>query len=645
MIYKEFKNKKQEEYYLRTKSFLETKNKILVNPGGMGLGKTWAIIKALKESPVKFSFITCPTAPSKNVWGNDFNKSTLKGSYAIWFSKASCCIKKKENKSFDINKECKDDCEYWKDLQKNGEYTLKAHDTLNKLDNALPTFPTKFYKKYNSNSCLMPICRLGLKTKKYIIGDYFGFLNKGMFDAVINSRGELNKNKASGVLIIDEAHLIPERAKDFLSKTLNFTQIIIKLKEEINCDYINRNLLLIYKWKQTIKKLEVIHDEIIRNKIKSEERFNYNNFYDYFNNIEIKDSFDIIEFENNLTLLAKEVYKIDSNDDYESSEEPYCSKFLRFISMWREKLDDPNYKHYFQYKNINKGKVRFIINCCDTSKYISDIFTQWDKIILASGTIPDREYFNYQTGIESFGNLTEYQEHIDSYSIKDNVFIYSKGNFNSTSRENTYKENSDCLNKIISNLNGRIIIYIQNKGDSSLLKSLLKTNKKIINFCSKDDGFFTSQEDWMELEKEFNQSKESIAIMNINGRVEGFNFEHEDTGESVENIIVFGYPWAKRGYYYDDQLLYYTSIINNKTIARRWIDYTPILIKIHQAACRSKRKEEDQPVILLWDVQFGTQAYNYMPDDLKGNIFTDIQKLMYYINKIKEKRNDNGINS
>ncbi len=47
-----------------------------------------------------------------------------------------------------------------------------------------------------------------------------------MFNAVINSQQENNKNTNNGTLIIDEAHLIPERAKDFLSKIINFTTII-----------------------------------------------------------------------------------------------------------------------------------------------------------------------------------------------------------------------------------------------------------------------------------------------------------------------------------------------------------------------------------------------------------------------------------
>lgn len=651
--YQNFKDKKQEEYYNRTKKFLHSDNKILVNPGGMGLGKTWATIKALKESPITFSFITCPTDPSKLIWGEEFNRLNLNENYSIWFSKSSCCIQKLNNPNFDIQKGCKsDDCEYWKDLQKNGEYTLIAEEELIKLTKELPTYPTLYYKKYGKKNCLMPICRLGLKTKKYLIADYFGFLNRRMFNSVINSNNKLNKKTTDGTLIIDEAHLIPERAKDFLSKILNFTKTITELKKEIICDFITRNIILKDEWEQTIKKLEVMHDEIIKNRKSSEERYTYNDFYDLYTSLEMDRTFSFPELMANLRILSKERYGIDE-ESYETNDDPFCSKLYQFIREWENKNDDPLYKHYFQYKYTNKGTIRFVIDCCDTSKHLISVFREWDKIILNSGTIPDKEFFVFKTGINLFE--TKYEQLIESYSIKNNVLVFPNGDFRGTKneltkiipREKTYKDNSKFLNKVLSSLNGRTIIYIQKKSDSILLRSLLKTNIEIIDFCSKDDGFSTRREDFLESMEYFNSKKEAIAIMNINGRVESFNFENVIDKSSINNIIIFGYPFPKRGLTYDDQVNFYSNKVNNKTKARKWVDYTPVLIKVHQAACRAKRKESDNPIIILWDQQFGSKnmAYAYMPEDLQGEICRDEISLLNHISLIKKSGKINGINT
>lgn len=637
-MYKNFKDKKQEEYYKRTKDFLFSDKKILVNPGGIGLGKTWATIKALKESPIEFSFTAVPTAPAKNIWAEEMNNLGLKNKYAIWFSKSSCCIKKIEDSYFNLDKECKDDCEYWKNLQKDGEYTLKAEEELYKLENYLPTFPVKYYLKNGNESCLMPLCRYGLKKRKYLIGDYFGFLNKNMFDAVINSREQLNKIKSNGELIIDEAHLLPERTKDFLSKTINFSKTINKIKEEIQCDYINTNILLRFKWESTLNKLDKINTLVINRSKKNEERYNLNNFITDYESIEIDKCFTFSEFRIALMNLVKEGYKVNP-DGYSNDEELYCFKLHKFLEEWENKIGDPSYKNYFQYKNTTKKDVRFIIDCCDTSKYLKNIFREWNKVILNSGTIPDREYFNYQTGINSFGNSVQYENLIESYSVRDNVIIYSNGNFTSPQREKTYKEIKDNLNTILDKLNGRTIIYIQSKKDSNKLKEIINNKNKIIDFCSRDDGFSTSQQDWLILEEEFNQTKESIAIMNINGRVEGFNFLDKETGDTVDNIIILGYPFPRIGLSYEDQKKYYYSLIKDMNIVKKWINYTPVLIRIHQAVCRAKRKKNDTPVIILWDNNFGSKklAYTYMPDDLRGNVCWKYKEVLHYISKIKNK--------
>jgi len=647
--YKSWKDEKQEEYYNRTKDFLNSDNKILINPGGMGLGKTYATIQALKKSPINFSFITCPTDPLKLVWGDEFNNSNLTKQYSIWYGKPSCCIKKILNKDFDVYKNCKSDtCQYWKNLQKDGQYTILAEKELIKLDKQLPIYPGKYYKNNNMKNCLMPINRLGLKTKKYLIADYFGFLNRSMFNAVINSQQENNKNTNNGTLIIDEAHLIPERAKDFLSKIINFTTIIKKLKDEIICDYITRDIVKKVLWENTIKKLQIIHDEIIRNKKDNEERYTYNNFYDFYSSLEMDRTFTFPELMENLMILSKDGYGIDFNN-WENRDEPACSKLYRFINEWENKSEDPSYKHYFQYKYTNKGRVRFVIDCCDTSRHLIKVFKQWNKILLNSGTIPDLEYFQFKTGVELF--KTKYEDLIESYSIKDRVIIFSKGNFTATKkmgvipREETYKNSSKLLNDSLNILNGRTIIYIQKKSDSVLLKKLINSKIDVIDFCSKDDGFATQIEDFQTSMEIFNSKKEAIAIMNINGRVEGFNFENIIDKSSVNNIIIFGYPFPKLGLSRDDQIKFYTEKSGQKTTATKWVDYVPVLMRIHQAVCRAKRKESDNPVIILWDQQFGSRkmAYSYMPQDLKGVVCWEDNDLLKNILLIKNRKSDNGI--
>jgi len=114
---------------------------------------------------------------------------------------------------------------------------------------------------------------------------------------------------------------------------------------------------------------------------------------------------------------------------------------------------------------------------------------------------------------------------------------------------------------------------------------------------------------------------------------------------SVNNIIIFGYPFPKLGLSRDDQIKFYTEKSGQKTTATKWVDYVPVLMRIHQAVCRAKRKESDNPVIILWDQQFGSRkmAYSYMPQDLKGVVCWEDNDLLKNILLIKNRKSDNGI--
>ena len=149
----------------------------------------------------------------------------------------------------------------------------------------------------------------------------------------------------------------------------------------------------------------------------------------------------------------------------------------------------------------------------------------------------------------------------------------------------------------------------------------------------KDNGFETSKEDFESCMLEFNKLDNGVAIMNILGRVEGHNFKNESDGSSVSNIIVYGYPFPRRGLIFEDELDYFTIILKDKNLARKWIDYVPVLDRIHQACMRSKRDEKDKPTIILWDNQFGKgeRGYSFMPDDLKGTLIYDENQLLNLI--------------
>jgi len=624
----------QDRFNERTNNFLNSEYKVLLNPAGMGLGKTLATTKVIKDFiyTYDFFFIANPTSSLKDVWAEDLNKIKLKD-YMIWFAKKEMCIKKREDSKFNES-DCNDDCKYMAELWANKEPKQRCEELLSSIK--LPTTPDKYYNLNGTNNCLLPICRLGLKKRKILIGDYFGVLNSKMFN-LVTRYNEIDRNKSNAILVIDEAHLLPQRAKQFLSKQISFDRTIREIELEIQCDYITReNLILMKPFKESLNTLKLIKDNLIKkidNPRENTIRYTYSDFVNDYNSFKSNEAFKFDKFKLGLLTLAKEGHEYNM-DSYENNDDPYCIKFWRFLIDWEIKENDKNYSKYFQYSIKANNRIKFFINCQDTSEFLSEKLSLWKKVILNSGTISDLDYFKHNSGIEKLE--VKYENLIESYSIKEDVIIYPIGNFTFKKRKDIYDSNKDLIQKVLKNLSNRTIIYIQSKNDSIELERQIKeVNIPCVNFCIKDDGFETSKEDFDNCIIKFNNLNHGIALMNINGRVEGYNFKNEEDNSSVSNIIIYGYPFPRRGLVYDDELKYLKNILKDSQLARKWMDYVPTLDRIHQACMRSKRDKKDKPIIILWDNQFGKgeRGYKFMPQDLRGEFVYDKEQLINLVIK------------
>lgn len=643
-IFKIGRDNRQEQkiFFNRTSEFIKSKEDVLLNPAGMGLGKTLATSKVIFNNLKNYEmiYIANPTSPLKEEWSKNLNECNI-NDHIVWFAKSEMCIKKKYTPNFREDKNCNDDCEYRCNLESNGEYKLECEQHLKNLK--FPITPYKYYKLFGECYCLLPICRLGLKTRKVLVGDYFGILNSTMFN-LVTKHNEFSRNRKNSLLIVDEAHLLHSRTKEYLSKTLSFDKCIREMDSEINCDYLNRgNLSLILPFRDTIKTFEKIKLKLLKeiNQKDNIIRYSFSSFKEDYSSSIVGKAFTFDEMIRNFKILSEKGHN-NEIEEYENENDTYCKKFINFLTYWKLKEKDEDYTGYFQYSIRIKDSIKFFINCQDTSKFLSSKLGLWKKVILNSGTISDLDYFKHHTGLEKMN--VSYMPMLNSFSIKNNVIIYPFGNFTSRVRDNTYTKNKFMLQAILKNLSGRTIIFIQSKNDSKIIDEQIKeAGINTVNFCLNDNGFETNKIEFDLNMDKFNDLNEGIGIMNINGRVEGYNFKSTLDDTSVSNIIVYGYPFPKRGMIYDDEKEYLVNILKSKTLASKWIDYVPTLDKIHQACMRSKRKKEDMPIILLWDNQFGKgeKGYDYMPDDLKGEIiFENIQLL----NKIRSE-NDKRKNS
>lgn len=620
----------QKEYQKRTENFLLSDNKIQINPGGMGLGKTKACTFSIRNVYNKFEnfYIATPISSIKDEWVKEFNIINLNNKYIVWINKDDVCIKKRKDLKFNT-KNCNDDCIYRNQLNSNKLYTPKCEALLEALK--FPLNINKYYKKEISN-CLLPIMRLGLENRRLIIGDYFGFLNKNMYKYLVK------KTTQNSCLIIDEAHNLPERALMYLSKQINLTKLTDTWDKDLTMDIVGD--VTWYKLKCSFEVIKKVEKEII-NKYKENKknnRYNYVEFYNCYNKNINSSCYKLKDLVKKLDEIAKNGFSV---KPYISKDDPYFYKFVHFITFWEENYQSSKYKNYFQYynyKKYNKERIILEINNCDPSEFLSDLFNNWKKIVLLSGTIPDKEYFKTILGLDKNKLKLKFEKPLNSYSIKKDVLVYPKDNYSANYRDKSIEKNKDLLNEVLNNLNGRTLLFVLSKQMGKTISNNI-INKKIINFCINNEGENINQKEFERLKGEFNKQDSCIGIINIQGRgTEGNNYTNIN-GKSVKNIIIYGYPFSRQGNFYEDSIKYWTDKFGgDEKAAKEYVNFRPNASKIYQACMRAKRRKEDNPIIILFGQQFSENiARKYLYDECKGKLIFNSKQL---IDEIKMRNNN-----
>jgi len=605
----------QKKFYERVKNFLNDDKDVLINQGGMGLGKTKATVMAMKNND---NYIATPFSQLKNEWSNELNKCGK--SHGVWLSKTDCCIKKRENEKFKIEN-CDDGCQFRSHLEENKEYSPLCSLLSDNLK--FPIITENYYKEHRCKNCLLPLTRHRIHQENIVVGDYLGFLVPSMFRFVTK------KEPAYTDLHIDEAHMIIERAKQFLSKELSLGRSISKMKKEIEED--NGNYFLLHPnikllFEDNLKYLEKVKQFLIdqiKTKKEKIDRITYDNFCR-------------IWIEKNNSLLSSYLYYIDEYTKYTKSEDietpRIFQQFYDFFNYWSKKSHDADYNGLFQYFSYGNEDIILKVNCNNTSTYLGDVLSIWRKVHLLSGTIPDKEYYCDMLGLNRLNHY--FEEPLDSYSLKGRVINYAIGNFKSKDRKITYAEQKSLLKDVLKKLQGRTLIYVQSKEEVQNLANLIQEFNPYLLDESNNHKLSIIKE-------QFNNNKKGIAIGYITGKVEGQNFLDEDNN-AVENIIIYGYPYMQRGLEYNDYLQYWIKKLRgNQKRANEYVEFFPISSRIYQATMRAKRSKKDNPVIILWGVEFqpGCPGYNYSFSDLKGTVIKDSIALLKKIEELNEVNN------
>lgn len=422
-----------------------------------------------------------------------------------------------------------------------------------------------------------------------IICDYNYLFQEGMRESFL---GRIGKSLNECILIVDEAHNLPDRIRNAHSYSLTTEGLDFALKELK--DYIKSSKYdnYITYLKQAYQECYVakLEKDISEYPIKKEELLNAY----LLRCTDVKELDEIIEKLREAELIIREDRLIS-----------YVGRVANFLERWRE-LDEISYlRELEKVEKNNLVSFSMKIRCLDPAEIASSVINNSFSSILMSGTLAPIQMYRDILGIENAQTLeleSPFEKdnllpiHIDDVTTKfilRGPQMYKKYSehieniLNSTGDRNAivFFPSYDLLDKIVSNINP------------------LKLNRRVL----RETRFMTKEqkENFVrEFKKKdpFNQKANVLFAVTSGSFAEGLDLP----GDALEMVLVVGLPLAKPDLYTESVIKLY----DKKFRKGQFYGYIcPAMNKIIQAAGRCIRTERDRGVVVFMDNRFSMALY------------------------------------
>ncbi len=561
------------------------KNKVLLAHAPTGLGKTVSslapIISYARENSKKIFFITPKVSQHQIVIDTikEINKKFDLGvtSVDLVGRKQMCLDPFIKNVNYGFYEACnkkkkEHSCRYYENChgvtpKQKAINIRRKKDTLGQFNNNY-----LFMKEICEVKSLCPyeITLEMAKKADVIIGDYFHLFDKDIRTGILSPNGITLEDV---IVIVDEAHNVPNRLRDMLSSSLNADAVERASKEAKSAGDFEVEFLMNDLGKEIIslgKKLSLSKNEAI---LAMED-------FDGFKKI-VKGKEEIV-----LETAGKFMRKA-------KTESCYLLMVWEFMhELLREK---ENTLHVIERRN----GLRVSIYPLDIEEIGGEVLNQVHAGVLMSGTLVPLEMYKDILGIKK-AEMKEYESPFDKKN-RLNIVVEGVSTKYTNRGTESYSLIGEKVSKIISKVPGNTIVFFPSFEMLNSISPTIKTNRKIL-----------SQTQEMGNEEKHKMINSFKALGNAFGGVllavsggsiaEGVDFP----GEHLLCAIVVGVPFAKVSIYSDALIRFY-----EQRFAKGW-DYAyngPAFSKAIQAAGRVIRSETDRGVCVFLDERFGEERY------------------------------------
>jgi len=579
---------------------LENKKNIIIH-APTGIGKTASVLAPTlsyaTDKDLTIFFLTSRQTQHKiavdtlkqikKKYNNDFGVADIIG------KKWMCLQEVEALHSNDFSDYCKklrddDNCEFYLNtLKKSRRPTILAQNNLNELKVLSPLHVNEVI-----NNCKRPkLCpyemvSLLARDAKVIISDYNSIFNSNIRDSLF---ARTNKKLENSIIIVDEGHNLPARARELLTAKLSTFIIDRALKEANKFEFFNvlpilKNLKDVFD--ELSFDLNFNKEEKLVRKYEFVDKINENGNYDEYVN-ELNNTGDLIK---------------------EKQKQSYTGSIGKFLEAW---LNEDNGFARILSKDLNNNLI-LNYRCLDPSLVTRDVIERSYSTIMMSGTLTPTSMYK---DILGFNDTIE--KVYNNPFPKDNrlCLIVPETTTKFTRRNNEeYKKIAAVCNKIVNKIPGNTLLFFPSYDlRDKVFKNLYDIcNKKII--IEKQN---LSKDEKEKILEEFKENKDKGAVLLA---VASGNFGEgiDLPGDFLKGVVIVGLPLEKPDLETKELIDYYEEKYGNG------FDYGyifPAITKCLQNAGRCIRSETDKGAIIFLDERFAWQNYlRCLPSDMDFKI-------------------------
>src|SRR3989338_3697680 len=525
----------------------------------------------------------------KKKHGNNFGVADIIG-------KKLMCLQEVEalnsNDFIDYCKKLRDEnqCEYYINTRKKSMTpTVLAEQNLNELKVIGPLHVEEVIENCKKPKlCPYEMTSLLAKDAKVIIADYNTIFNSSIRDSLFS---RINKKLEQCIIIADEGHNLPSRARELLTAKLSAFIIDRAVKEASKHEFYNI-LSTLKNIKDTFNELgfdlNFNKEEKLVRKYEFIDKINENGNYDEYIN-ELNNTGDLIR---------------------EKQKQSFVGSIGKFLEAW---LNEDNGFARVLSKDFRDNNLILNYRCLDPSLVTKEVIERSYCTIIMSGNLMPT--FMYKDGL-GFNNDTIEKVYKNPFPKNNRLCLIVPETTTKFTRRNNeeYARIAEVCSKIIGKIPGNAALFFP----SYDLRD--KVYKNLYNICTKK--FIIEKQDLSKKEKEkileeFKQHKDKGAVL-LAVSTGNFGEGIDLPGDFLKGVVIVGLPLEKPDLETKELIDYYEEKYG------KGFDYGyifPAITKCLQNAGRCIRSETDRGVIVFLDERFAWENYlRCLPADMDFKI-------------------------